>query len=224
MRREERYIRAIEMWRKAMPEVGTELVYGSVFQLLVATLLSAQCTDKRVNSVTPRLFSRYPTPKEMAESSEEEIRDMISSVSYPNAKARHLVVMARALMDKHGGTVPHDMDELTALPGVGRKTANVVRSVAFGIPAMAVDTHVYRVSHRMGLVDVADNTPEKVERRLMKHINRQDVAKAHHWILLHGRYVCRSRKPLCEECAVACCCAMHERNEKSKAKRKDDKV
>jgi endonuclease-3 len=189
-----------------MPEVDTELRYGSVFQLLVAVVLSAQCTDKRVNMVTPELFRNYPDAASMAQAEPEDVLEYISSVSYPNSKARHLVEMARALVERHGGQVPGDMNQLLDLPGVGRKTANVIQAVAFGQATMAVDTHVYRVSHRLGLVGKRDNTPLKVERMLMKHIPEDDIPKAHHWLLLHGRYVCTSQRPHCETCALADIC------------------
>ena len=166
MRREERYRLVLEHFRKEMPEVDTELAYGSVFQLLVAVVLSAQCTDKRVNQVTPDLFRRYPDAQQMAQAEPDEILDYISSVSYPNSKAKHLVEMARKLMEKHQGEVPQDMNALLDLPGVGRKTANVIQAVAFGQSAMPVDTHVYRVSHRLGLVTKKENTPYKVEMML----------------------------------------------------------
>ncbi len=189
-----------------MPEVGTELEFGSIFQLLVAVVLSAQCTDKRVNSVTPDLFAHYPTAEAMAKAEPEDILEYISSVSYPNAKAAHLVGLARALVEKHGGMVPSDMNALLDLPGVGRKTANVIQAVAFGKAAMAVDTHVFRVSHRLGLVAKTDDTPLKVEKVLTKNISNEDIPKAHHWLLLHGRYVCTSRKPHCEKCGLSDIC------------------
>jgi endonuclease-3 len=206
MKREERYAKVLAHFRQEMPEVDTELRYGSVFQLLVAVVLSAQCTDKRVNMVTPELFRRYPDAMSMAQSEPEDVLEYISSVSYPNSKARHLVEMARALMERHGGQVPGDMNQLLDLPGVGRKTANVIQAVAFGQATMAVDTHVYRVSHRLGLVGKHDNTPLKVEQMLMKHIPESDIPKAHHWLLLHGRYVCTSQRPHCDACALSEVC------------------
>ena len=206
MKREERYAKVLAHFRQEMPEVDTELRYGSVFQLLVAVVLSAQCTDKRVNMVTPELFRRYPDAASMAQAEPEDVLEYISSVSYPNSKARHLVEMARALMERHGGQVPGDMNQLLDLPGVGRKTANVIQAVAFGQATMAVDTHVYRVSHRLGLVGKRDNTPLKVEQMLMKHIPESDIPKAHHWLLLHGRYVCTSQRPHCDACALSEVC------------------
>jgi len=189
-----------------MPEVETELHYGSTFQLLVAVILSAQCTDKRINQVTPALFQRYPDAAAMAAASADEVYQLISSVSYPNAKARHLTDMARALCQHHGGEVPADMDSLLSLPGVGRKTANVIQAVAFQQPTMAVDTHVFRVSHRLGLVSATDNTPLKVERTLTANIPTADIPRAHHWLLLHGRYVCTAARPKCHLCALAYLC------------------
>ncbi|MBP5338844.1 MAG: endonuclease III [Prevotella sp.] len=202
MRREERYQRVLEHFRKEMPKADTELQFGSVFQLLVAVVLSAQCTDKRINAVTPELFRHYPNARSMAEAEADDVLEYISSVSYPNSKARHLVEMARALVQRHDGEVPQDMNQLLALPGVGRKTANVIQAVAFGQATMAVDTHVYRVSHRLGLVSKRDNTPLKVERALMKYIPEADIPRAHHWLLLHGRYVCTSQKPHCQTCGL----------------------
>lgn len=206
MTRKERYEKVLEYFRREMPEVNTELEFGSIFQLLVAVVLSAQCTDKRVNMVTPGLFKRYPGPQDLAEAEPEEVREYISSVSYPTNKAKHLVGMARAIIERHGGEVPSDMDALLALPGVGRKTANVIQAVAFGKPAMAVDTHVFRVSHRLGLVPPGDNTPLKVEQTLTKHIDKDDIPLAHHWLLLHGRYVCTARSPHCERCGLQHIC------------------
>ena len=206
MRKEERYDRILAYFREQMPNVNTELEFGSIFQLLVAVVLSAQCTDKRINQVTPELFRHYPDARSMAMAEPEDILDYIRSVSYPNAKASHLVEMARTLVEKHDGEVPSDMNALLDLPGVGRKTANVIQSVAFGKSALAVDTHVYRVAHRLGLVDKYDNTPFKVEQKLIKYIPEKDIPDAHHWLLLHGRYVCTSRKPHCEKCGLEDIC------------------
>ena len=180
----------------------TELEFGSVFQLLVAVILSAQCTDKRINQVTPELFRHYPDARTMAQAETDDVLELIKSVSYPNSKAEHLVKMARMLMERHNGEVPADMNLLLDLPGVGRKTANVIQSVAFGKSTMAVDTHVFRVSHRLGLVAEKDDTPYKVERTLTKNTPEEDIPRAHHWLLLHGRYVCTSRKPHCERCGL----------------------
>ena len=207
MKREERYRLILEHFRQQMPEVTTELEFGSVFQLLVAVILSAQCTDKRVNMVTPALFLRYPDALSMAQAEPDDVLEYVSSVSYPNAKALHLVQMARMLVQRFEGEVPANMDDLLQLPGVGRKTANVIQAVAFGRATMAVDTHVFRVSRRLGLVSKKDDTPLKVERALMKGIPEADIPKAHHWLLLHGRYVCTSRKPHCEKCMLEKLCA-----------------
>lgn len=209
MRKEERYARVLAHFREQMPNVNTELEFGSVFQLLVAVILSAQCTDKRINQVTPELFHHYPDAKTMAKAEPEDVLEYISSVSYPNAKADHLVKMARTLVEKHDGEVPSDMNALLDLPGVGRKTANVIQSVAFGKSTLAVDTHVYRVAHRLGLVSKSDNTPYKVEQALVKYIPEEDIPNAHHWLLLHGRYVCTSRKPHCKKCELEELCAKH---------------
>lgn len=201
-------------FREKMPLVNTELEFGSVFQLLVAVVLSAQCTDKRVNQVTPELFRHFPDAKSMARVEPEDVLEYISSVSYPNAKARHLVEMARVLTERHQGEVPQDMNQLLDLPGVGRKTANVIQSVAFGKSALAVDTHVYRVAHRLGLVSKRDNTPLKVEQALVRLIPDEDIPDAHHWLLLHGRYVCTSRKPHCEACELEQFCPKQLENSK----------
>ena len=206
MNRKERYTAVLDHFRREMPEVRTELEYANVFQLLVAVILSAQCTDKRINQVTPELFRRYPDARSMAQAEPAEVLDYISSVSYPNSKAAHLVQMARKLVEKHNGEVPSDMNQLLDLPGVGRKTANVVQSIAFGQATLAVDTHVYRVSHRLGLVPRTANTPLKVEQTLLKYIAEADRPRAHHWLLLHGRYVCTSRAPHCDRCPLTDVC------------------
>lgn len=206
MTRKERYEYILKYFREQMPEVQTELEFGSVFQLLVAVILSAQCTDKRINQVTPELFRHYPDAKTMAKAKTEDVLEYISSVSYPNAKAEHLVKMARILVEKHGGEVPSDMNLLLDLPGVGRKTANVIQCVAFGKSTMAVDTHVFRVSHRLELVTKKDDTPYKVEQVLVKNIPAEDIPRAHHWLLLHGRYICTSRRPHCEKCDLKGVC------------------
>lgn len=194
-----------------MPNVTTELEFGSVFQLLVAVMLSAQCTDKRVNMVTPRLFSLYPTAEAMGQATEEDIYELVKSVSYPNSKSKHLLEMARQITERFSGQVPRTMDELTSLPGVGRKTANVMLSVAFGQGAMPVDTHVFRVSHRIGLVNETDNTPLKVEKRLSQYIANDELGVAHHWLLLHGRYICTARKPHCGKCPIAAACKSYKK-------------
>lgn len=206
MNKKERYEYILRHFQKEMPQVTTELDFGSVFQLLVATMLSAQCTDKRVNMVTPELFRHYPDAKTMAQAEADDVLEYISSVSYPNAKAKHLVEMARMVMSDFAGEVPQTMDDLQKLPGVGRKTANVIQAVAYGKGAMPVDTHVFRVSHRLGLVSEKANTPLKVEMELRKNIAEDVLADAHHWLLLHGRYVCQSRKPKCDVCPFTTFC------------------
>lgn len=206
MTRKERYTFVLDYFRKNVGIVSTELMFGSAFQLLCATLLSAQCTDKRINAITPALFVRFPDAKTMATADEEEVFDYVKSVSYPNAKAKHLIEMARMLMNDFGGEVPSEPNELMKLPGVGRKTANVVQAVWFGKPTLAVDTHVYRVSRRLGLVPQSADTPRKVEDYLMKNIPLEEVSSAHHWILLHGRYICKSAKPACKECVFDAIC------------------
>lgn len=200
MLRKERYEYILNHFRDTLPNVTTELQFGSAFQLLVATLLSAQCTDKRINMVTPALFAKYPDARSMAQAEVEDIYELVKSVSYPNAKASHLLEMSRKLVSDFDGEVPEETNQLTSLPGVGRKTANVIRAVWYGKATMAVDTHVYRVSHRMGLVPQTADTPRKVEDYLMKHIPEEDIPNAHHWLLLHGRYVCKSAKPECSKC------------------------
>lgn len=200
MLRKDRYQYVLDYFRQEMPRVTTELEFGSAFQLLVATLLSAQCTDKRINMVTPALFARYPDARSMAAATVDEVYELIRSVSYPNAKAKHLVEMSCQLVERFNGEVPESAADLTSLAGVGRKTANVIRAVWFGKATMAVDTHVYRVSHRMGLVPATADSPRKVEDYLMANIPEADIPNAHHWLLLHGRYLCKSAKPLCEQC------------------------
>ena len=200
MTRKERYEYILAYFRKEMPITTTELQFTTAFELIVATLLSAQCTDKRINQVTPELFAAYPTPLAMSKAEVYEVFEYIRSVSYPNAKAKHLVEMAKILVEQFNGEVPEKREDLMKLPGVGRKTANVVQAVWFGKATMAVDTHVYRVSHRMGLVPRTANTPLKVEETLYKYIPAEDVPNAHHWLILHGRYVCLSRTPQCAKC------------------------
>lgn len=211
MTKKERYEAVIAYFEEAMPVAETELHYDNEFQLLVAVMLSAQCTDKRVNLVTPALFEGFPTAEAMAAANEEEVLAYVKSVSYPNSKAKHLVEAARQLTERFGGEVPSTLDELTSLPGVGRKTANVVMSVVFGKAAMAVDTHVFRVSHRIGLVSEKAKTPLAVEQELVKHFPEALIPKAHHWLILHGRYVCKALKPLCMECGLRRACAYYNK-------------
>lgn len=206
MKKQELYNRIIEYFEAAMPELETELNYGTPFQLLVAVILSAQCTDKRVNQVTPPLFYDYPTAEALAQATPEVIYEYVKSVSYPNNKAKHLVEMAKVLMQQYDGEVPSDMNDLLKLPGVGRKTANVMQAVIWNKAAMAVDTHIFRVSHRLGLVSDKATTPYAVERELVKYFPENIIPKAHHWLLLHGRYTCQSRKPKCENCGIKALC------------------
>lgn len=200
MKKKELYNYVFEYFQREQPIVKSELNFETNFQLLVAVMLSAQCTDKRVNLITPPLFHDFPTAEKMAEAEEFEIYEYIKSVSYPNAKAHHLCETARKLVNDFNGEVPDKMEDLLTLPGVGRKTANVVQAVAFGKSAMAVDTHIYRVAHRLGLVSKNHNNPYKVEMELKKNIPEEIIPDAHHWLLLHGRYVCKSLKPQCEKC------------------------
>ena len=194
-----------------MPVAESELNYTNPFELLVAVVLSAQCTDKRVNQVTPNLFQAYPTAEKMAQASLEDILYYISSVSYPNNKAKHLLGLSKALVENYSGKVPTSQDELQTLPGVGRKTANVVMAVAFDKPAMPVDSHVFRVSHRLGLVSTSDSTPLAVEKKLVKNIPNEILGLAHHWLLLHGRYVCKALKPDCENCGLKIYCSFNSK-------------
>lgn len=201
MKKEERYKGVLAWFQANVPVAETELHYKDPYQLLVAVILSAQCTDKRVNLITPALFEAFPTAEVMAASTPEVVYEYIRSVSYPNNKAKHLVGMARMLTGEFGGEVPSDIDQLQKLPGVGRKTANVIASVVFDKPAMAVDTHVFRVSNRIGLT-VESKTPLETEKELVKHIPADLIPIAHHWLILHGRYICLARKPKCQECGL----------------------
>lgn len=212
MTKKQRYEGIVAYFQKEMPNVETELEYENPFQLLVAVILSAQCTDKRVNMITPKLFADYPTAEVMAEATDEVIYEYVKSVSYPNNKAKHLVGMAKMLMAEFRGEVPSDLDDLVRLPGVGRKTANVIQAVIFNKAAMAVDTHIFRVSHRLGLVSEKCTTPYSVEKELVKHIDDSIIPLAHHWLLLHGRYVCQSRKPRCEKCGIKEFCNFFKKN------------
>jgi len=207
MRKKELYNKVIAYFEQAMPVAETELHYGTPFELLIAVILSAQCTDKRVNMITPPLFRDFPTPEALATSTPEVIYEYIRSVSYPNNKAKHLVGMAQMLVKDFQSEVPGTLEELVKLPGVGRKTANVIQSVVFNKAAMAVDTQVFRDSHRIGLVPQRCNTTLATEKYLMKYIPEEIVPKAHHWLILHGRYVCTARNPKCGECGLNGLCA-----------------
>ena len=200
MTRKERFAAIVGWFEANRPVAETELHYGNTYQLLVAVILSAQCTDRRVNIVTPPLFERFPTPQDLASATFDEVFPYVKSVSYPNSKANHLIAMAQKLVADFGGEVPSDIDALMSLPGVGRKTANVIASVVYDQPVIAVDTHVFRVSHRLGLSD--GKTPLEVERDLERHIPVDRRAIAHHWLILHGRYTCTARNPKCSECGL----------------------
>ena len=204
MTRKERFAAVVSWFEANRPVAETELHYGNTYQLLVAVILSAQCTDRRVNIVTPPLFERFPTPQDLASATFDEVFPYVKSVSYPNSKANHLIAMAQKLVADFGGEVPSDIDALMSLPGVGRKTANVIASVVYDQPVIAVDTHVFRVSHRLGLSD--GKTPLEVERDLERHIPVDRRAIAHHWLILHGRYTCTARNPKCADCGLAQWC------------------
>jgi endonuclease-3 len=206
MTRKQRYQFVIDFFQQHAPNAETELLYDNPFELLVAVILSAQCTDVRVNMTTPAIFRRYPTPQKLAKASFDDLFPLIKSISYPNNKTKHLIGMANMLLEQFGGEVPMTVDELVKLPGVGRKTANVITSVIDQQPNMAVDTHVFRVSHRIGLVPTSATTPLAVEKALIKEIPADLVHKAHHWLILHGRYTCLARSPKCASCGLQQAC------------------
>lgn len=210
MRKRELFDFVIQYFEESMPVAETELDYGNPFELIVAVVLSAQCTDKRVNLITPELLKRFPTPEKMAEVDPAEVFDYIRSCSYPNNKAKHLVGMAQKLIELFDGIIPSDIDDLQKLPGVGRKTANVIASVVFNKPAMAVDTHVFRVAARIGLTTNA-KTPLATEQQLLKYFPEELVPKAHHWLILHGRYTCIARKPKCNKCGLTEVCKFYKK-------------
>ena len=218
MRKNELYRQVIAYFQEAMPIAETELHYNTPLELLVAVILSAQCTDKRVNMITPALFRDFPTPEVMAASTPEVIFEYIRSVSYPNNKAKHLVGMAQKLIADFNGQVPDNLDDLTKLPGVGRKTANVIQAVVFNKATMAVDTHVFRVSHRIGLVRERCTTPFSVEKELTRNIPSEIIPTAHHWLILHGRYTCTARSPKCEQCGLKLLCKHYKKQYKVAAK------
>ncbi len=213
MRKQELYNKVIEYFQKEMPVVETELHYANPYELLIAVILSAQCTDKRINMITPKLFHDFPTPEALAASSPEVVYEYIRSVSYPNNKAKHLVGMAKMLVKDFNSEVPDNLEDLTKLPGVGRKTANVIQAVVFNKAAMAVDTHVFRVSNRIGLTNNS-KTPLTTEKELMKYIPAEIVPTAHHWLILHGRYTCLARKPKCENCGLQLLCKYYKKENK----------
>jgi endonuclease-3 len=211
MLKAERYRHFVDYFSKNQPNPVTELHYNNPFQLLVAVILSAQCTDKRINQVTPALFERFPTPQDLAAATPDEVFSYIRSVSYPNNKAKHLVGMGKMLIDVFNGEIPAGIENLQKLPGVGRKTANVIASVIFEEPAMAVDTHVFRVANRIGLTNNA-RTPLAVEKQLVQNIPKEYIGVAHHWLILHGRYICLARSPKCDVCPLTWFCRYYERN------------
>lgn len=215
MRKKELFEKVIAYFQETMPVAETELHYENPFQLIVAVILSAQCTDKRVNQITPALLERFPNPYKMAEAEPAEIFEYIKSCSYPNNKSKHLAGMARKLVELFDGQVPDNIDDLQKLPGVGRKTANVIASVVYNKPALAVDTHVFRVAARIGLTTNA-KTPLAAELQLIKYFPEELVPLAHHWLILHGRYVCLARRPLCEKCGLTEICKFYLKKEKLK--------
>jgi endonuclease-3 len=210
----DRYSHVLEVFRQEMPVAETELHYSNPFELLVAVILSAQCTDKRVNIVTPELFRAFPTPEKLAQSEPQELFEYIKSISYPNNKTRSLIGMANALVDRFNSQVPNNIDDLLTVPGVGRKTANVILAVIYSEAAMAVDTHVFRVSNRIGLTNNS-KTPLETEKTLMRYIPANEVPKAHHWLILHGRYVCKARKPDCADCYIKDYCKYYEHDQRA---------
>ena len=210
MRKKERYEAMMRYFREAMPQASSELHFENPYQLLVAVMLSAQCTDKRVNMVTPALFKAYPTAEALAKATPDTVFEYVKSVSYPRSKAEHLVQMAQRLVDVYGGQVPDNIEDLQTLQGVGRKTANVVCAVIWQQPTMAVDTHIFRVSERLGLTTNSKN-PLQTEKQLVKYIPEAVIPKAHHWLLLHGRYVCQARKPKCEGCGLSEYCRYYKK-------------
>ena len=213
MKKAELFDFVIQYFEKTMAIAETELKYGNAFELIVAVVLSAQCTDKRVNQITPELLKRFPTPQKMAEVEPAEVFSYIRSCSYPNNKAKHLVGLAQKLIELFGGVVPSDVDDLQKLPGVGRKTANVIAAVVYNKPTMAVDTHVFRVAARIGLSTNA-KTPLATELQLVKYFPEELISKAHHWLILHGRYTCLARKPKCEKCGLTEVCKFYKREKK----------
>lgn len=211
MTRKQRYEFVIDYFEKNVPEAETELIYDSPYQLLVAVILSAQCTDKRVNLTTPSIFAKYPNVQSLSQTHFEELFPLVKSISYPNNKTKHLIGMAKMVVENFEGKIPMTVDELIQLPGVGRKTANVITSVVDQQPNMAVDTHVFRVSKRIGLVPQTASTPLAVEKELVKNIPVELIHKAHHWLILHGRYVCIARNPKCRECGLQQACLYFEK-------------
>lgn len=213
MTKAERYYNIIKWFEENVPIAESELHYDSPFHLLIAVILSAQCTDKRVNMVTPDIFVKYPDAKALASTTFEELFPLVRSISYPNSKARHLIAMAQMLSADFGGEVPSDIDDLMKLPGVGRKTANVIASIVYDKPVIAVDTHVFRVAHRLGLSD--EKTPERVGKELESHIPENRRAISHHWLILQGRYICTARAPHCDKCGLTAWCREFNKTNKT---------
>lgn len=213
MNKKERYKKVIEYFSEHYPNAETELLFNNPYELIIAVILSAQCTDKRVNIITPSFYQNFPNPHILAEASADEVFEIIKSCSYPNNKAKHLIGMAKKLISEFNGVVPSDIDDLQKLPGIGRKSANVILSVVFNKPAMAVDTHVFRVSERIGLTTNSKN-PLQTELELVKNIPEEKIAIAHHWLILHGRYVCKARNPKCLECNINAFCKYFSRKNK----------
>jgi len=213
MKKLELYKYVIDYFQRTMPDAKSELEYGSAYELLVAVILSAQCTDSRVNKITPALFEKYPTPELMAKADSDEIYTFVRSCSYPNSKAKHLAGMAKMLTEDFNGVVPSDVDELQKMPGVGRKTANVIASIVFNKPVFAVDTHVFRVAARIGLSTKA-KTPLDTEKQITKYFPEELIPKAHHWLILHGRYTCLARNPKCEKCGLTEVCSYYLQHNK----------
>jgi endonuclease-3 len=223
MLKADRYKAFVDYFATHQPIAETELQYTNPFELLIAVILSAQCTDKRINQITPKLFERYPTPESLANSSSDEVFTYIRSVSYPNNKAKHLVGMAKILVEEFKGIVPEDINDLQKMPGVGRKTANVIASVIYNAPAMAVDTHVFRVSNRLGLTTAA-KTPLAVEKQLVKYLPKDKIHIAHHWLILHGRYICLARSPKCNICPISHICKYYAKQQTPTALKKAEEL
>ena len=223
MLKTERYKAFVDYFSANQPDAVTELNYTNPYELLVAVILSAQCTDKRINQITPKLFERYPSPKDLSESTAEEVFQYIRSVSYPNNKSKHLVGMGQILWNDFNGVVPSNIEDLQKMPGVGRKTANVITSVVYNAPAMAVDTHVFRVSNRIGLTNRA-KTPLEVEKQLVKHLPAETIHIAHHWLILHGRYICVARSPKCAVCPLTWFCKYYHQSQTETALKREEKL
>jgi endonuclease-3 len=222
MRKPERFRRFLDYFTTHFPEPQTELEYGNPYELIVAVVLSAQCTDKRVNLIMPALLAQFPTPAHLAAAAVDDIFPFIRSISYPNNKAKHLAGLGRILTEEFGGEVPSTLEELQRLPGVGRKTAHVILSVIYNQPTMAVDTHVFRVSHRLGLASVKATTPLAVEKELVRYIPETLIPKAHHWLILHGRYICVARQPKCAICPLKDFCQYYARHNGAPASAEED--